>query len=307
MWFQTFGVVLTPDDFSLGDWPERAARAGLTTIALHHSVSSRFVEDFVVSEPGRAAVSRCRALGLEVEYELHAMRDLLPRELFARSPDMFRMNPEGARTPDANCCVHSKEAMDTVVSGALALCRRMAPSTGRYFLWGDDGAAWCHCPRCRDLGGSDQALLLENTILGALRKEVAGARLSHLVYEYTYKAPRQVKPEPGVFLEFAPIRRSFTRPLREQPDHLDVLDTNLAWFGTEGAQALEYWIDVSLFTHWKRPCARLPDRREIMAADLETYRKRGVAHVTSFAVLMDSEYLASHGELPLDGYAAQRR
>jgi hypothetical protein len=33
--FATRGVILLPFDLTLSDWPERAAKAGLTTIALH--------------------------------------------------------------------------------------------------------------------------------------------------------------------------------------------------------------------------------------------------------------------------------
>ena len=46
---KTRGVVLIPDDFSLSDWPERAQRAGLTTIGLHHGRLLAEVEKFVKS------------------------------------------------------------------------------------------------------------------------------------------------------------------------------------------------------------------------------------------------------------------
>src|SRR6266540_3746878 len=71
--FDTRGVVLVPEDLSLADWPERAAKAGLTTIGLHHGASPRAVVDFIESPAGREFLSRCSRLGLRVEYELHAM------------------------------------------------------------------------------------------------------------------------------------------------------------------------------------------------------------------------------------------
>jgi hypothetical protein len=177
---QVRGVVLIPDDFTLTDWPERAAAAGLTTIALHHSRSTKIVEEFVKSDGGRSVLAACEKLGLDVEYELHAMRDLLPRGLFDRYPEMFRMNSQGDRTPDANCCVHSAWALELIASNAVALCSRLMPTTDRYFLWGDDGAEGCRCRRCSELSFSDQALLLENHILKALRRQVPGATLAHL-------------------------------------------------------------------------------------------------------------------------------
>lgn len=297
------GVVLIPDDFTLSDWPERVAAAGLRSLGLHHSNSTKIVEQFVQSDDGRSVLERCARLGIQVEYELHAMRDLLPRDLFARYPEVFRMNSQGDRTPDANCCVHSPLALELIVENAVALCSRLKPTTHRYFLWGDDGAEGCRCPKCAELSFSDQGLLLENHILTALRRHVPGATLAHLAYEPTYRPPTKVRPAPGIFLEFAPIRRSYEMPLSGQPEHLEALDANLAWFGSEGSQALEYWIDASLYSHWVRPCPRVPDREELVAADAATYRSRGVQNLTSFGVMLDAEYVAMHGELPLQAYA----
>jgi hypothetical protein len=66
--FDTRGVVLVPEDLSLTDWPERAAKAGLTTIGLHHGASPKAVADFIESPAGRDFLSRCARLGLEIEY-----------------------------------------------------------------------------------------------------------------------------------------------------------------------------------------------------------------------------------------------
>ncbi|HEY5914428.1 MAG TPA: carbohydrate-binding family 9-like protein, partial [Verrucomicrobiae bacterium] len=95
--FLTRGVVLVPEDLPSADWPARAARAGLTTIALHHGTSTTRVAEFIESPPGREFLTACARLGLHVEYELHAMSDLLPRSLFAQQPESFRMNEQGAR------------------------------------------------------------------------------------------------------------------------------------------------------------------------------------------------------------------
>lgn len=211
----TRGVVLVPDDLTLTDWPERAKRAGLTTIGIHHQNSPQAVTDWIKADAGQRFLEACGGLGLEVEYELHAMKELLPRRLFDRNPEYFRMDDEGRRNPDANLCV--------------------------------------------------------------------------------------LKPEPGVFLEYAPIRRRYDTPYEEQkePDQADglaALDANLEVFPAGTAQVLEYWLDVSRFSQWKRPAARLPWRRDVVEADVATYAARGIRHVTSFAVYVDAEYRRKYGE-----------
>lgn len=61
--FLTRGVVLVPGDLTLEDWPARAKKAGLTTIALHHGSSPKVVSDFIVSEEGQSFLAASSRLG----------------------------------------------------------------------------------------------------------------------------------------------------------------------------------------------------------------------------------------------------
>jgi hypothetical protein len=305
--FQTRGVVLVPDDLTWKDWPERAKQAGLTTIGLHHGAALGVVSDFIRSDTSQQFLESCRKLGLHVEYELHAMKDLLPRDLFRRNPEFFRMNEKGERTADSNLCVHSEQALEVVAEKAVEVAKVLRPTTHRYFYWGDDARPWCHCPQCKGLSDSDQALIMEERVLSALRKFDHNAQLAHLAYASTLKPPTQVKPKDGIFLEYAPIRRRYDIPYAKQTgpeyaDNLDLLDANLAVFGARDAQVLEYWLDVSRFSKWKKPAVKLPWDPEVFSADLETYGSRGIRHATTFAVYIDREYIAKYGEPPLEDY-----
>lgn len=298
----TRGVVLIPEDLTLADWPERAKQAGLTTIGIHHQNSPGTVVRWVKSDVGQRFLQQCGRLGLHVEYELHAMKELLPRTLFGKNPELFRMNEKGERTPDANCCVHSELALEIICENAVAIARLLRPTTGRYFYWGDDGQPWCRCPKCRGLSPSEQALMVESPIWGALRTQDRNAQLAHLAYSNTLSPPKQIKPGDGIFLEYAPIRRRYDVPYERQQgpndrDGLPALDANLEVFPKDTAQVLEYWLDVSRFSRWKRPAVRLPWNKEIFLADVETYRKRGVQHITSFVVWIDAQYQERFGNL----------
>lgn len=306
--FLTRGVVLVPEDLTLADWPERAKRAGLSTIALHPFPET--VIKWLSAEAGQAFLEICRTLGLEVEYELHAMRELLPRSLFEKDPDLFRMDAKGQRNADANCCPSNARTLETIAEAAVEIGRKLRPTTGRYFYWGDDAKPWCKCPKCRDLSDADQALLVENAMCQALRREDPRAQVAHLAYHNTLQPPQQIKPAQGVFLEYAPIHRRYDVPYEQQqqpgaPDALSALDANLEVFPRETAQVLEYWLDVSLFSKWKRPSVKLPWRQDVFLSDLATYHKRGIRHVTSFAVYVDAAYQKRFTDLTfLDEYGA---
>jgi hypothetical protein len=306
--FATRGVVLLPSDLTLADWPERAQKAGLSTIGIHHQNSPQAVIDWVKSPAGQRFLQKCRSLGLEVEYQIHAMRELLPRALFTKAPELFRMNEKGERTPDANCCVHSDRAVEIISDNAVRIARTLQPTTHRYFYYGDDGEPWCLCPKCRDLSASEQALVIENQICRTLQKVDPKAQVAHSAYANTMRPPQKIKAGAGIFLEYAPIHRRYDIPYErqqdpKQSDGLGALDANLEVFSKDTAQVLEYWLDASRYSHWKRPAVKVPWNKETFLADVATYRKRGIRHVTSFAAWIDKDYLDRFGDLEfLDEY-----
>ena len=154
----------------------------------------------------------------------------------------------------------------------------------------------------RGLSPSEQALVIENRLCRALRTFDPKAQLAHLAYSNTLSPPKQIKPAEGIFLEYAPISRRYDIPYEQQkgPNDLDglpALDANLEVFPTETAQVLEYWLDVSRFSRWKRPAVKLPWNKEVFLADIETYRKRGIRHMTTFAAWIDADYQQRFGDL----------
>lgn len=315
--FQTRGVVLVPDDMATLDWPLMAKQAGLTTIGTH--ITPGQVAAFFQTEQGRKFLDRCRTLGISVEHELHAMKDLLPRELFQKDPSMFAMNAKGERIPDYNLCVHSMAAVAIVCENAVKYAKILHSDTGRYFYWIDDGWPMCRCPKCKDLSDTDQAVLLENAMVKALREHDPRATLAHLAYGRTLAAPSQVKPAEHLFLEFAPIHKyegwvgetsKAAKAKREDWDRKydEVLDENLKVFGAADAQALEYWLDESAFWREARKADRnvvrvkIPWDQKTFEADLDAYRKRGIRNVTTFAVMIDGKYEAMFGPPPLKEY-----
>lgn len=306
------GLVLVPANLSLADWPRRGKNAGLNTITLHHWDSPQALCEFVATDAGQAFLAQCRDVGIDVEFDYHAMRDLVPRKLFALDPTLFRMDEKGKRTSVRNFCVHSKAALDLAAENAVIFAERLPTSTNRYYYWSDGCAAWCRCPSCRELSDSDQSLVVENYLVGQLRKVRPEAQVAHLACVASMPKPTQVKPAPGVFLQFAPARRRYDRPYAEQRDVSQVdslwyLERNLEIFPVDTAQILEYWLDVSNFG---AKDGSLPWNRERFLNDLATYRALGLRHFKSFGNGIDAAYVERHGEIAFlreygDGLNAQ--
>src|SRR5688500_13007572 len=194
--FKTRGVVLAVEDLSTVDWPTKASESGINTIATHITPSQ--VATFIQSPKGQHFLAQCEKLGIEVEHELHAMNDLLPRSLFTEDSMMFRMNKAGRRVADYNLCVHSEKALDIASQNAVKYAKILTPTTGRYFYWIDDAMPMCYCSQCNQYSDSEQALILENRMIIALKQFDPRATLAHLAYANTMEAPKKVKPEPGI-------------------------------------------------------------------------------------------------------------
>lgn len=291
--FKMRGVVLTVHDLETVDWPKLAHKSGINTIGTH--IFPEQVADFIESERGKIFLADCKKYGIEVEHQLHAIGQLLPRELFFEDSTMFRMNEHGRRVNDCNLCVHSQKALDIVVENALRYAKQLPTTNHRYYYWIDDGKPMCKCPDCANYSDSEQALIVENRIIKELRKFDPEALLAHLAYHNTMTVPRRVKPEEGIFLQYAPFHRTWDKPIDEA--HLQELKENLTVFSAETAEVLEYWLDVSIFSGYKKPAVKLPWNQDVFESDINTYARLGILNITSFAVYIDDKYIETYKDI----------
>lgn len=293
----------------------RDAGAPLDVLALHPvggknaPDSLRGLLEQVKTPAFRDFYEQVHELGMTLEYEMHTLSWLLPRDEFAAHPHWFRQNEEGERTPDANLCSTCEEALDYLEERTALLASLLPQQGDRYFFWLDDiRGARCHCPRCRELSSSDQAITVINRMLRGLRRVNPRAKLCYLAYIDMIAPPTVVRPAEGIFLEYAPIDRDLSRPIADptceknaaEAQHLKPL---LDCFGTAGAQVLEYWMDNSLNCRWKLPYKKLPFYPEVIAADAAYYRSLGFEHLTSFGCFLGKDYAEEFGLPPVTEYS----
>lgn len=310
------GIVLDLDDLHEG-WPDLLQQAGINVLGLHNwaagSKNNAEKIDFMIkyshSTEGSKTFETMRQRGIDIEYELHAMSWLLPREWYDRHPDWFRMNEQGERTPVDNMCPTNKEALEFVQLNSAKLAKALPPTTNRYFLWQDDNKQWCQCQKCKDYSPSDQTLLVMNAILEAIRAVRSDALLAYLAYADTLDQPPQlITPAAGIFLEMAGpiIHRSKDERqinIREDERYNRALTRNLDVFGIKNAHVLEYWLDASFFSGWKKPVPKLNFNVDRVADDIAFYKERGFQSISSFGVFLDDHYFKQFGLPPVVEYA----
>ena len=242
--------------------------------------------------------------GVEIGYEFHAASYLLPRELFDEHPEYFRMDEEGNRIADRNFCFSSEEAVEIFSKNAAALAKRLYRSPKDFYFWLDDTrTATCSCPECKKRSFSDHQLNMMNRMLREIRKEIPDARMCYLAYFEALPVPTEVKPDEGIFLEYAPIDRFNGKGFLLEGENLDTLKGLLDFFGRKDAKVLEYWYDNSLFSKWKKPPVRFVADNETIRRDYAFYRELGFPTLSSFACFLGEDYLELYGEPDLSAVA----
>lgn len=307
------GIIIHPEELEWS-WTERLQQARLNVLGLHppggvnaHITLEQALHHRLLPET-QAIFSRLSHMGVEIEYEAHAMGWLLPRSLFAFKPDWFRMDENGKRIADFNLCPSQPEALAYVAARAEQLARLINVESERYFFWLDDVSnAACHCEKCRSLSVSDQQLLVVNAMLRGIRRYKASAKISYLAYHEAIAAPQKAEPLEGVFLEYAPFHRNAHRTLLdadcpENAQEAQSLRPLLAFFGVRDAQVLEYWMDNSMYSGWKKPPKPFRLDEAVMRADVCAYRSMGFASITSFGCYLGADYRALWGEPPVKRY-----
>ncbi len=310
------GILLNPNDLS-EIWMSRLRASNLRRFGLHPGGGKTAylgLESMLRSyDRLLPRLDELEAAGITVEHEIHAVRWMLPTDMFDAHQDWFRMNANGERTADSNLCPSNGDALEFISNRAAELASRIPAKSHRYHLWADDVLhSHCFCPDCRRLSPSDQALMIANAILRGLRRVDAQARECYLAYYQTIPAPRLVEPEDGIYLEFAPMDRDYDRPLSDvssakNAEQIAALPDLFACFGPSDAIACDYWLDNALRSDWKRPPKPFTLNQSVTEADLSFYESCGFSAATTFSGCLGDDYEALYGPPSIEGYLSCTR
>ena len=299
---KTKGIIIINKDFT-ADWLPILKKSGINTVGLHSLYQYGGLTghlEWLKKEETQSLIAEFEKNGITIEHQLHALDWLLPRSLFSSCPDWFRVNKEGKRTADWNCCISNKDALDYVEKSAYKLAALLAQKSHDYYIWSDDcEGALCCCDKCRKFSGADQNMIITKRVLRGLKKYDEKARLSFLAYQDSLET-LSVEPDKDIFLEFAPIGRNHGKAMvgdeEENKKMRKTLEKLLAVFPAKTTQILEYYLDVSLYCRWKRNEAKALDLdEELLRMDFKYYDSLGVAGITTFAGFIDKEWREKYG------------
>ena len=298
--FNRHGPILNPTDLDYDGWLDLLFEVGMNVLGLHTDYQA--LKAWMQSRGSEAWRDRLTKAHIDLEFAIHFTPSFLPESLFREHQDWFPMDVCGTRYWEgANPCTSSEALLDYFREKAAESARALPSTTHRYHLWAADNHPWCNCKACATFSPSEQNLRLMHAMLEGLRSVDPKAELSYLAYMESLPPPLRVRPMDGIFLEFAPIRRNHRMPLsdpdcRASADQMDALRRLLAVFPAAQARVLDYWLDVSLFSSYRkdRPPVEVVPAPGIVEADASTYAALGIREVTTFACWMNSAYFRSY-------------
>ena len=232
-----------------------------------------------------------KVLGFRLEAGGHGMSSCLPRDLYEKSPELFRMfQPEdfgGKRMKDSNFCVSNPKTRKIVKENFKKKLLDAAKG-GTYALhaWADDlpGGGWCMCSRCRPLLNTDQSQLTMNVEAQAVRELGLPMRVPAIAYHDTMFPSQLIKPDPLCFYLFAPRERCYAHALNDPNCARNCIFKRAldAWAecykGIDDAHTFEYYNDKILFR------GHTPFLPDVILGDAEAYEEAGIESWMSLQV-----------------------
>ena len=169
------GVVVYPNDITsvgLDEWENRIRQSGINLIGLHAATVNDPIdtlEAFIKGSTGKKFLEMCGRMGVDVEYELHALQNLLPRDLFESHPEYFVLKANGERRtqkgiPFEGHLCHSSDVWNEIYEDIVSYAKGEPPTVRGVAAkgwpimtfrrpWVDvmpqDGFQPCQCPQCK--------------------------------------------------------------------------------------------------------------------------------------------------------------
>lgn len=227
-----------------------------------------------------------RKRGISLEVGGHGYQNFLNASsdggaLYDAHPEWFGMDETGKRRrePRYVICTSQPEAVEYLID-SVGNYLRANPEIDIFAFWPPDGAKWCRCEKCRNLGSdSEKHVRLVNRVAEALREEFPHIRVECLAYEAYLDPARENRLSPAVMVDFCPIDQCFETQISD--------DTNPK--NRMYATAFRQWRDrfdgqINLYSYYRKYVWRslplvLP---HYIADDVRWYAANGVSGVSIY-------------------------
>lgn len=224
---------------------------------------------------------------ITIEVGGHGYQNFLNAEmekgnLFTQHSDWFGVDESGSRTKSPNrvFCTSNAEAMKYLADNVIAYLKAR-PEIEIFDFWPPDGAHWCACDKCKDLGTpSNRQAILISQVKSELRKAGVNTRLETIAYAAAVTPPESAKLEKDLLMDFCPIAQCFEVQINDLSS-----DKNADYVKQLAGLRKGFEGDLSIYSYYRKYAWKsLPNLiPHYMQRDLKFYVTVPVQGVSSYA------------------------
>jgi hypothetical protein len=229
----------------------------------------------------------CQKRGITIEVGGHGYQNFLNADmeegkLFEKHPDWFGQNAQGVRQKAKGWvfCTSNSQAVDYLIDNFVAYVKAR-PEIQIYDFWPPDGAKWCECDACKNLGSpSDRQANLVRQVKERVKTARPDLRLEVLAYHTSVYPPEKEKLDKDVLLDFCPISQQFDHQIDDP-----AADKNADYVKGLTAWRKAFDGDISIYSYYRKYAwdslpVIIP---HYMQKDLQWYAKVPVQGVSTYA------------------------
>jgi hypothetical protein len=187
---------------------------------------------------------------------VHTVTSLVPPEkYFEKHPEWFAVN-DGKRLGSywTQLCLTNPEVKDVIVEQVRAWLREN-PKANILSVSQNDSFCNCQCDKCKvsdEYYGSPAGTMLNvvNYVADKIKDEFPNVAIDTLAYQYTRKAPKNIKPLPNVIIRLCSIECNFAEPLTDDSNKTfaqDIIDWGKI------CNRIYIWDYTTNFAHYVQP------------------------------------------------------
>jgi hypothetical protein len=188
---------------------------------------------------------------------VHSLDGLVPPELYQDHPEYFPLIDGKRKNGYVQRCLSNPEVVKLSIERVRQWIKEH-PEATIISVSQNDTFNNCRCEQCKaidDAEGSPAGSLLKfvNAIAEAVEKDYPNIRIDTLAYQYTRKAPKNIRPHRNVIVRLCSIECCFAHPLETCPEEKNrrFRDDIVAWGPI--APLLYVWDYTTDFGHYQQP------------------------------------------------------
>lgn len=186
------------------------------------------------------------------EARVHTFHRFLPADQFYSSHPEYYALRNGTRLPTQLCLTN--EAVFDIVKDSVAAQLARHPSATVISVSQDDNSQYCQCDRCEEIHRAEDSPAGSMIyFVNRIADQFPDKQISTLAYQYTRKAPRNIRPRSNVLITLCSIECDRSAPIDEKcRDFTDDLE---AWSAI--SDNIRIWDYTTQFTNFLAPFPNL--------------------------------------------------